>query len=286
MEDVYIRVTTRLPRCVMMKKRRREGADRESEVARVKTVYSPIGPRRRRSVAHGLFAVIRFFVKAVYAPPKIHYAQQPQPGTTYVYVANHCKAHGPLSFFLALEGTARLWCRSDVLFWKSCPAYCFRMFLKGDTRPRGTRWFFRLVSYCMTPLCILVFRCGPTIPVYHDARIMKTYRKSVETVEDGCNIVIFPESPPVLNAYLNKLHVGFVDIARIVKGKTQKDVVFLPCYLAPSLKRIEVGRPVTCDDTLPVEQQRQRVAQALEEEMTRLAQALPPHKPVHFLDRE
>ena len=65
----------------------------------------------------------------------------------------------------------------------------------GLKKPKGVRWIFKCISYLMVPIAVL-FKSADAIPVYRDLRITQTFKKSIEALNEGCNIVIFPEKPP------------------------------------------------------------------------------------------
>lgn len=232
-----------------------------------------------------MFRILEFFVKLFYKKPKVLYEEELNHDRPIVYICNHCKAHGPISFYLIGKKSLRIWCTNEILYWKSAPKYCYDTFLNGDLKPKGVRWFYHLVSYLMTPLCVIVFRGAETIPVYYDTRLVTTYNKTAQTIKDNKDIVIFPETPPEYNEYLNKFNIGFIDVARFMKKKTGKEVVFVPTYLAPSIKTLIVGKPIEYDYSKDVKEQRMELVSKLEEEITNLAKKLPPHKVEHYITR-
>lgn len=247
--------------------------------------YSPIKEKSVLPKPKIMFRILRFFVKVFYRKPKIVFEEELSHDRPIVYVCNHCKAHGPLSYYLLGKNNIRIWCTNEILFWKSAPKYCYETFLNGHLKPKGVRWFYHLVSYLMTPICVIVFRGADCIPVYYDTRLVTTYNKTAQTIKEGKDIVIFPETEPELNEYLNKFNIGFIDTARFMKRKTGKEVVFVPTYLAPSIKTLIVGKPIEYDYSKDVKEQRIELVEKLQDEITNLAKKLPPHKVEHYITR-
>ena len=248
--------------------------------------YSSLKDNQRFPKPKIMFRIIFFFVKLFYRVPKVIYEEELSHDRPIVYIANHCKAHGPVAFYLLGKKNIRIWCTNEIMYWKTCPKYCYDIFLNGGAKPKAFRWFYHLVSYIMTPLCIIVFRGAETIPVYYDTRLVTTYNKTAQTINEGRDIVIFPETPPELNDYLNKFNIGFIDTARFMKKKTGKEVVFVPTYLAPSIKTLIVGKPIEYDYSKDVKEQRIELVEKLQNEITRLAMKLPQHKVEHYITRK
>ncbi len=71
------------------------------------------------------------------------------------------------------------------------PAYAYRDFWSG--KPKSVRWLFKISSYLVAPLCVLIFNSAHTVGVYHDTRLISTFRRSMERLDEGSSMVIFPE---------------------------------------------------------------------------------------------
>lgn len=250
-----------------------------------KRYYSPIKDYTTIKKPKLFFKFIRFFIRKGYKEVKIIYEQELNHDRPIVYISNHCQIHGPLAFHLTLGKTSRIWCTQEVFFWKTLPEYAFLTFLKGYEKKKSVQWLYRILSYLIAPLLIVVFRGADAIPVYRDARLLTTYKKSAETILEGLDIVIFPECPDPLNDFINVFNPGFVDIARFMKLKAKKEIVFVPCYYAPELRTIKIGSPVEYDYSRKIDEQRKELLTKLQDEVTRLGKSLPEHKPVYFMDR-
>ena len=91
-----------------------------------------------------------------------------------VIVGNHAHMYGPIAAELYLEDKHHIWCAAQMMKLKEVPAYAYQDF--WSMKPWYTHWYYRLLSYLVAPLCVLVFNNANTIPVYHDARVMITFR--------------------------------------------------------------------------------------------------------------
>lgn len=197
-----------------------------------------------------------------------------------VFIGNHCQLHGPIACEIYMPVERYTWCVAEIMDRKTAPAYAYADF--WPYKRRGTRWFYRLLSYLVTPLALLLFNNADTVPVYRDARLLDTLRRTTDLLEQGKSIVIFPERDGENNGVLNEFQDGFPDVARFYRKRTGKDVCFVPMYLAPKLKLISFGEPLRSDGAASVRAERERVSQAMTERITALARALPPHEIVPY----
>ncbi|MBR3334936.1 MAG: hypothetical protein IKG23_11650 [Clostridia bacterium] len=202
------------------------------------------------------------------------------PEESCVLVGNHCQMYGPIASELYLERPHYIWCIGEMMNRKEVPAYAFQDFWSG--KPKSVRWFYKLLSYVIAPLAEYVFTHAHTIPVRHDARVMTTFRTSVEKLSAGADIVIFPEKAEAYNGILWQFQEHFVDLAKLYHRRTGKAVCFVPMYTAPRLSGIHFGEPVRFDPEAPEDEERARICKALLEAISDLASALPEHTVVPY----
>ena len=204
------------------------------------------------------------------------------PPEPCVIVGNHCQMYGPIAAELYMPRPRYTWCIGEMMNRKEVPAYAFQDF--WSMKPRRRQWFYRLLSHLIAPLCEYVFTHARTIPVRHDARVMTTFRQSVERLKEGADIVIFPERNQPYNTILCRFQEHFADLARLYWRKTGTALAFVPMYTAPALKLIRFGEPVRyCPDS-PDDRERARICAAVTDSITRMAISLPPHRVVPYLN--
>jgi hypothetical protein len=113
-------------------------------------------------------------------------------------------------------------------------------------------------------------------------RLMTTFRTTLDALQAGENIIIFPEHDVKHNHIVYEFQDKFIDVAKLYYKKTGKALQFVPMYVAPKLKRTVLGAPVTFDPTADIKAERVRIAHALMEGVTDLACALPRHTVVPY----
>ena len=134
-----------------------------------------------------------------------------------------------------------------------------------------------MLSYIMAQLSVYIFNQANTIGVYRDSRIMSTFKNTVKRLEEGNNIVIFPEHDVKYNHILYEFQDRFIDVAKLYYRKTGKEVAFVPLYIAPDLKKMYLGKPILFCAANPLDEERDRIREYLMNEITDLACSLPEH---------
>ena len=228
-----------------------------------------------------LFRMIR---RAViwFSPKYRHYGTENLPEEACIFVGNHSQMYGPLAAEFYMPRDHYIWCVGEMMDRKEVPAYAFQDF--WSLKPKRIQWFYRILSHLIAPLAELIFTNAHTIPVYHDARIMTTFRKSVSRLDEGADVVIFPESSEPNNAILTRFHEHFTDLARIYHRRAGVVISFVPMYIAPALKTIYFGSPVKYNPEAPEEEERKRICEEITNAICALAKALPPHTVLPYLN--
>ena len=204
------------------------------------------------------------------------------PGEPCIVVGNHSQMYGPIFGEIDFPGPRRIWCASEMMNMKEVSAYAFADFWDG--KPKGVRWLYKILSHLIPPISVGVFTNALTIPVYRDARIVSTFRETMNRLSEGDNIIIYPEHAQPHNAILCDFQAQFIDVAYFYRRQTGKELCFVPMYIAPKLKRAYLGKPVRFDGGAPIALERERIKACLMDEITAMARALPEHRVVPYVN--
>lgn len=156
-----------------------------------------------------------------------------------VYLCNHGEMYGPIAGMLYCPGFTRPWTISELCCdAKEATAYVKRYTLKkvewADKKKQ------RVAKFLATATLKLMQKVQ-SIPVFrHKPReLMNTFRQSVEALQSGANLLIFPEDPdtdPDNPGYKSgrppELFRGFPMLAQVYYNRTGKCCRFIPmlCY--------------------------------------------------------
>lgn len=228
-----------------------------------------------------LFKIIRWCVRLFYRKRSFEGIEN-IPDEPAVFVGNHAQLHGPLTSELFFPSKKYIWCAGQMMNIKEVPAYAYKDF--WSLKPKAVRWIYKIISYLIAPLCSYIFKHADTIAVYKDERVMATFKQTVRGLEEGANIILFPEYEKEYNNIINDFQDKFIDVARLYYSKFKKELWFVPMYNAVKLKKVILGKPIKFDHNLDIETQRIEIAKYLKDEITRIAKELPNHKVVPYLN--
>lgn len=202
------------------------------------------------------------------------------PNEPSLIISNHAQLHGPLSCELFFPTEKSIWCIGEMMNIKEVPAYAYKDF--WSYKPKWTKWIFKLLSYIIAPISSYYLKRADTIAVYKDARLLKTFRETMEKLDQGENVIIFPEYAKDYNNIIDDFLDKFVDVAKFYYNKCQKELYFVPMYNAAKIKTIIFGRPIKYDSTIDINVQRKAICDYLKEEITNIAKKLPRHTVVPY----
>lgn len=226
-----------------------------------------------------LYKLIKGLVKLFY--PKIEVVgSENLTDEPMIVVANHTKMNGPIANELYFPGEKYIWCAGEMMHLKEVPAYAYQDF--WSQKPGYIRWFYKLLSYVIAPLSVCVFNNAHTIGVYHDMRLISTFRETVEKLLQRSRVIIFPEHDVPHNHIICEFQDKFIDIGKMYYKKTGKELTFVPMYIAPSLKKMYLGAPIRFRPDVSIKEERRRICDHLMAEITRIACDLPEHTVVPY----
>lgn len=226
-----------------------------------------------------LYRFTKVLVRLVYPKMEVVGAEN-LPEEAAVIVGNHAQLHGPIACELYFPGERYTWCAGQMMALKEVPGYAYQDF--WSQKPRYSRWLYKIASYLIAPLSVLLFNNANTIAVYHDKRVLTTFRETVKKLQAGASVVIFPEHDVPGNHILCEFQDRFIDVARLYYKKTGRELDFVPLYIAPRLKKMFLGKPIRFCAGAPHDEERRRICEYLTREITEIACAQPRHTVVPY----
>lgn len=231
------------------------------------------------------FKIIDTAAGLIFHKPKIIGKENlPKKDEVVIYVCNHAAALGPVLTTKYLQGTHRPWIIGYILDKKKAPNYIFHDFLRAEKKK--CKWFFKIISHITAFFLVPILKYYRGLPVWHDQRMMSTYRESLNTLENRESLVIFPESPLRYSEYIFEFQSGFVNLALQYYKNTGKEIKFIPLYVHPSPNTILIGQGITFQPNLNTKEYRKDLAHDLTVAVDNLAQSQVGHKNIPFLDKE
>ena len=202
------------------------------------------------------------------------------PSEPVIFVGNHSQAHGPLAGEFYMPVPRKTWCASQMMERKEVAAYAFQDFWAQN--PKWTHWFYKGLSHAIVPLSVLLFNHAETIPVYRDSRVLSTFRATIQALEAGTSVLIFPEKNGAHDNILYEFQDHFIDLAKLWYKRTGKALSFVPLYICPAQRTLNFGEAVAFDPAAPMDAERQRICSLLMDRIRTMAEALPRHRVVPY----
>ena len=201
----------------------------------------------------------------------------PDETNPIVFLCNHGEVYGPVAGMLFTPVPVRSWSISDMMIDPLEVAQYSYKYTFSQVKWLGPlRWpVARVLGY----ISVWGMKKLEAVPVFRNKprELMTTFRKSVEAMQAGDNLLIFPENPdadPNAPGYEDgrpgELFRGFPMLAQVYWNKTGKRCRFLPMLAHKGMRTLSFGTEIVYDpDNAPIDE-RDRIV----EEATAQMQAL------------
>jgi hypothetical protein len=119
------------------------------------------------------------------------------------------------------------------------------------------------LPYIAAALLPPLLKSAPGVPVYHDARGVKTFRQSIRHLKNGNCLIIFPEQPSGYRSHHTWINKGFFQIAPLAYRTLGIALKFYPVYLDHKNHLIHVSEPVRYEPGVPLDAQTPALIKAI-----------------------
>ena len=199
-----------------------------------------------------------------------------------VFVCNHGFMYGPVAATIYLPTYFRPWIHDVMLSRQSATeeiAWSFPGFLKVT----GKRLGMWIISQAAAIVSTLMSAFYPIPVVRGTSRdLLKTFSDSITALEEGDNLLIFPERPGARTRSgvgsqdegadeLREFFTGFAHLGKMYYDQTGQELLFYPLYCDRKDRAFRIGDPVRYDSSLPSREGKQALAQALHLRIVALA---------------
>ena len=203
--------------------------------------------------------------RQLYPRPTILFSETPDYREPVVFVANHEKNYGPSIMQLFFPIPYRPWVIHRMLERNVCREYIREDFFEGRMGVPApfSDWVAGLLE---RPLLGLMHSTRP-IPVYREAPggIVQTFNQSIAALENGENLLIFPENGklPHYSPRVKDIHTGFIYLAKLFHRRTGRSLTFVPVAINPSQDALSVGLRTVFNPGIDFRQEQERIRKHL-----------------------
>ena len=232
----------------------------------------------RRSLRHYGVRILMFFMRPFYYHKIIGKERVPLDDSVNVFVCNHGEVYGPIVTNLYVPFSFRPWVISEMMDDKAI--------IKRTADGAFTRFRYIPDKYRdslarrVAPIITWAMRSVDSIPVYFrdPVKLRQTFRESVSAMEAGDNILLFPENSDdtpdhryVLSG-VSHFFSGFAVLGTMYYHKTGKCCHFVPIYANKQKRTLTFGQHTDFNPDNDSAEERERICEALRNEMIRIAQ--------------
>lgn len=209
----------------------------------------------RQPIWSGCASILRLFFKR----PQIINLAGELP-TKAIYVANHSAMAGPVVYNLYFPTPHSPWGAYPML-----EGYNSRFKYLRDVyfvQKRGMNKFFAsFLSSFEACFSIWIYKGMHVLPSYPDGRLIKTIRKSLESINNNRAVMIFPEhSETGYHEVLTGFSAGFVVLAERYFNLHGEDIPIYPIYYHKKKAKMVIGKPKTLQEYRERKMSRQQIA--------------------------
>lgn len=204
---------------------------------------------------------------------------QMDDSVSHVFICNHGEIYGPIVANLYIPFPMRPWVMSEMVNREETTDYVYEGTFKRQ------KWLPEKLRYpaarLITPIIHWGMESVGSIPVYRNkpTELLRTFRATVNAMEAGDNILIFPENPfddkqntgSYVREGVGEFFTGFTAIAPLYYKRTGKKCVFVPVYADKKRRTLTFGVPTAFDPDNPSDTERERLCGTLRGEMLRMA---------------
>jgi hypothetical protein len=186
-----------------------------------------------------------------------------------VFVFNHGEVYGPIAAVVFMPYDIRPWILNKMIDKNEITKHIY------DGTFGKIKWlpafFKKFIAKALSPVIIWGLHSFDPIPVYRGAtrNVIKTFTLSVECLNSGDSILLFPENPEEnYGDRINEFYSGFASLGRMYYRAAKKCVTFYPVYASKQTRALRIGEGVTYDPK--GKDERERIVKTLKERMVEL----------------
>ena len=191
------------------------------------------------------FRFVKGFLKIFVRKPKFKFTGRAFSANEepFIILSNHVGASAPIMYELYLDVPFRYWGAHEMtLGLKSAYRYLSTIYL--HQKKHYPKVLAKIVAFIICPFVNLFYKGIDLIPTYTDPRFRKTIRESAADMENGKNLVIFPEnSSDGYHDVLSSFLAGFAFFSKVLLKKG-RDVLIYCAYYRKKDRTVIVSDPV------------------------------------------
>lgn len=199
--------------------------------------------------------------------PKCKYKNSPKEyDKPVVYVSRHLNMHGPLTVARSFKKDLHFMVLHN--FFTKEEAYSH--FLNVTFKEKKNKKFLAKLAGIFVPK---IMNSAKFIPVFRgdDKRAFGTLKNALNFLMCGESVAVFPDKNyKAKKDEQSDIYSGFLFLEKLYYKKTKKHLMFVPLVLDDEKRLIVEKEPISFDDKLPFEEQKDRIKEKIIDEINTL----------------
>ena len=197
------------------------------------------------------------------------------PDNPIVFLGNHAEIYGPIASALCFPYKVRFWVINKMMFnKKDVRAYLYEnTFSKKTFLPVFVR---RLLAWYLGWLSVNVMNALRAIAVYRDSpmKLRQTIRESVDALNNGENLMIFPEHPEgkYVKGGISELSPGFLMLAEAWWKKSGRKLRMMPVFANREKRTFTFGDEIVYEPENGYAAEQERILKEAYDQLVELSQ--------------
>lgn len=190
-----------------------------------------------------------------------------------VYISHHQNMFGPFHALLWSPIHLHPWVLHVFLDQKAC----FKQYSEYTFSERAgmNKTLAKMIAYPLSFFITRLISSCRAIPVHRGSRkIIQTFKLSVEALQKGESIVIFPDVDYTdSSAETKDFYEGFLLLERYYFKATGKHVAFVPLFVSKGEKILTTSKPIYFKDEQDFNEQKSQVLKEIQALLNNMAKA-------------
>jgi hypothetical protein len=194
--------------------------------------------------------------------------------TQAIFISNHSAAAGPLVLSLFFPSFFIPWGAHMMRGkYKSRWNYLYHVFYRQKLGYSKIRSWLLASSFAI--VSGLIYKGMNLIPVYNDARLLKTFKLSEKAIKKEQPVFIFPEdSDTGYLEFLTRINYGFAAFSEYYHEKNKVDLPIYPIYFYKKRNAMIIGKPKHLQPLINEGKSREQIADIFREEINQLGKEM------------
>lgn len=218
-------------------------------------------PKKFKQKRKAWFRFMKKLMVCRYKKPEFVFLGE-KPTNGAIIISNHEGTDAPLSLEMYCDFPIRFWGTGEMNSGLK-NLYNYQTKVYYHEKKHWNLFLARMFCLIASPLTNLYYKGLNLISTYHDSRFRQTLKDSLKAIQDGDNVVIFPEKSD--KGYLPELegfYKGFLSFADVCKAK-DIDVPIYVSYFKIKEKIYVFDKPVKYSSLIATGESRDQIAKKL-----------------------